>query len=159
MNKPIFNKDLSNNEISIEKTFKCTKSELWNYFTDWKLLEKWWWPKTFPATTKSIDFKVWWKWHYYMTWPDGSKFWWIVDYLEINNWNSFLAIDAFSDETGEKSTILPSTKWFIEFIEDGENSKIKIKLTYDKPEDMKQIIEMWFEEWFTDALDNLDNLL
>lgn len=159
MNKLIFTKDFENVKISIEKNFKSSKSELWNYFTDWKLLEKWWWPKMFPVTTKSMDFRVWWNWHYYMTWPDLSKFWWIVNYLEINNWNSFLAIDAFSDEKGKKNTNLPSTKWFIEFIDNWENSKIEIKLTYDKIEDMKKIIEMWFEEGFTDALDNLDNLL
>jgi uncharacterized protein YndB with AHSA1/START domain len=123
------------------------------------MLEKWWWPKTFPATTKSMDFRVWWNWHYFMTGPDGSKFWWIVEYLEINEWESFLAIDAFSDKSGVKSANLPNTKWFIEFLDDWKNSKMMIKMTYEKIEDMEQIIEMWFEEWFTDALDNLDILL
>jgi hypothetical protein len=42
MSKPIFIKDFINADISIEKAFNCTKSELWKYFTDGKMLEKWW---------------------------------------------------------------------------------------------------------------------
>ena len=159
MNNPTFNKDFSSNKITIEKIFKSGKSRVWESWINGKILEKWWWPKTYPATTKSIDFAIWWKWHYYMTWPDGSKFWWLVEYIDIKEEESFTAIDYFSDENGNKSPTLPSTKWIINFIEQGDNTKVVIYLTYSKPEDMKKIIEMWFEEWFTDALDNLDNLL
>lgn len=159
MNNPIITKDFSNNKIKIEKYFDAPKTKVWNAWTNDKILAKWWGPKQWPATSKSFEFKEWWHWHYYMTGPDWTQAWWWIDYLSIKPEEYFSAKDAFCDSEGNKSTSMPSTLWEAKFSEHEDKTLLVIELTFEKNEDMKKLIEMWFEEWFTDALDNLDQYL
>ena len=154
--EPIFTKDLENKTLIIEKIFSAPKAKVWEAWTTEKILEKWWWPKQWPATSMSFDFKVGGHWHYYMQGPDGTKYWWWVDYAAITPEISYEWDDAFSDEKGVKSTSMPQTHWHVAFFDEWENTKIVVTNTFKTAEQIEENMKMWFKEWFTDALDNLD---
>lgn len=159
MNKTIVKKDLNNRTITVEHECNALREKVWEAWTDPAKLEKWWGPKTWPATSKSMDFREGGHWHYYMTGPDGTKAWGWVDYETIDPPNGFTAWDSFCDENGNKNPEFASTHWQVEFRENGEKTKIIVILTFATQADMEKIIEMGFEEGFIDALDNLDQLL
>ena len=159
MNKAIFTNDVINKKIIVEKELNSQKNKVWEAWTDWKILEKWWWPKTWPATTKSFDFSEWGHWHYYMTWPDGTQVWWLEEYLKIFEKESILVRDYFSDENRNKNNTMPPNIWFINFLEEWNKTKVIVELRFEKLENMQQIIDMWFEDWFSEALENLEEYL
>lgn len=154
--EPIFTKDLENKKLTVEKVFSAPKAKVWEAWTNNKILEKWWWPKTWPATSVSFDFREWGHWLYYMQWPDGTRSYGRNDYIKIIPGVSYEALDAFCDEHGEVNESMPRTHWKVSFFNEGENTKVIIESTYDSIESLEKLIQMWFQEGFTDALDNLD---
>lgn len=158
MNKTTVTKDTANKTVTVEHEFNAPREKVWEAWTDGSKLEKWWGPKTWPATSKSMDFRPGGHWHYYMTGPDGTKSWGRIDYETIEPQNFITGLDSFSDEEGNKNNDFPSTHWRVEFSEEGDKTKIKVLLTFATEADMEKLIEMGFEEGFSDALDNLDRM-
>lgn len=158
MNKTSFNKDKENKKVTIEHMFDAPREKVWEAWSNPSILEKWWGPKTWPATSKSMDFREGGYWHYYMTGPDGTQSWGRLNYLTIDPPKSFTAKDAFCDQEGTKNTDFPSTDWAVEFHDEGEKTRITVVMTFARIEDMEKLIEMGFEEGFADALDNLDRI-
>ena len=159
MKETIVKKDKAHKTLTIEREFDAPRQKVWDAWTDGAKLEKWWGPKTWPATSDSMDFREGGHWHYHMTGPDGTKMWGWVDYETIDPINSFTAQDSFCDEKGNKNPAMPSMNWHIEFHDEGEKTKVVVVLTFSKEADMEKIIEMGFEAGFSDALDNLDQFL
>lgn len=95
-----------------------------------------------------------------MTGPDGTRAWGWIDYIDITPEEGFVAVDAFADADGNKDTSMPSTAWttYFEDAEDGD-TQVVTTLTFPTTDAMQTILDMGFEEGFTDALDNLDTLL
>lgn len=158
MNKTTFTKDFAAKTLTAEHEFDAPRKKVWQAWTDGSILEKWWGPKTWPATSKKMDFREGGYWHYYMTGPDGTKSWGRIDYLTIDPERSFTGEDSFCDEAGNKNPELPGMHWRVEFQEKGEKTKVVVVTTFKSEADMKKIIEMGVEEGFGDALDNLDRI-
>lgn len=53
---------------------------------------------------------------------------------------------------------LPGMEWMCEFTGTGSGTSVKVELTFAKEADLEKIVEMGFEEGFTSALGNLDEL-
>ncbi len=156
---PIITKDFTNRKVTIEKTFSAPKSKVWRAYTDDALLIKWWGPKGWPASSKSFDFRPGGHWHYCMTGPDGTEAWGKLYYLEIQPEEYFIAEDEFSDPEGNKNTSLPTNHWKNEFFSQWDATKVVVTLTFSSTENMQTLIDMWFQEGFSDALDNLDLMI
>jgi uncharacterized protein YndB with AHSA1/START domain len=58
MHAPQITKDFKNKQLTIEKRFSAPRAKVWKAFTDDALLIQWWGPKTWPASSKSFDFRV-----------------------------------------------------------------------------------------------------
>ena len=54
---------------------------------------------------------------------------------------------------------MPSQHWLNEFIEQGQNTKVRTTITFPDVASMNKIIEMGFKEGFAMAHTNLDALL
>ena len=142
MSDPIIHKDFENKTVVIEKTFAAPRSKVWRAYTDETLLIKWWGPKTWPASSKSFDFRPGGHWHYYMTGPDGTEAWGQIHYIEIMPEDYFTAIDEFSDPEGNKNDSLPTNNWRTEFIDEGETTKVITTLTFTSSENMQTLVDM-----------------
>ncbi len=159
MNKITIKKDVLNNTMTIERLFNAPREKVWQAYTESSLLEKWWAPKPWVAVTKTFNFTEGGHWHYYMSGPDGEKVWALIDFLTIHPQESFSAQDSFADENGNKTEEIPSTHWENKFYDEGTGTKIVVTLTFTNEVAMEQIIKMGFEEGFTMALNNLEELL
>lgn len=151
--------DRENNKVKVKREFAAPLSKVWAAYTESQLLDQWWAPKPYKARTKNMDFRNGGHWLYAMVGPEGTEQWCREDFLNITPLKRFTAIDAFCDVNGRIDTSFPTSKWDVQFTEKGGSTIVYVESTYDKPEDLQKYIEMGFQEGFTAALENLDELL
>ncbi len=94
-----------------------------------------------------------------MVGPDGTKSFCRADFKTIDPQKSFTATDAFCDESGVDHADLPHMHWKNEFIETESGTKVVTEITFPSEEELQKTLEMGFEEGFTAAHSNLDELL
>jgi hypothetical protein len=68
-------------------------------------------------------------------------------------------MDAFCDENGKITSEFPSMHWKSEFSEAGTGTRVRVEITFSSEADLEKILELGFEEGFTSAHGNLDELL
>ena len=154
-----FEKDLTNRKVTVTRHFNGTVEQVWRAWTEPKLLDQWWAPKPYKAETKSMNLAPGGEWIYAMVGPDGSKQWCKVEYKSINPQNSFSGFDMFCDESGKRNADFPSMDWKTEFHPVSTGTKVVVEISFATEADLKKIMEMGFEEGFTAALGNLDEVL
>ena len=153
-------KDAANKKLLVVREFDAPVEEVWKAWTDSSILDKWWAPRPWKAKTKSMDFKEGGVWLYSMVGPDGTEHFCRVDYEAIEDNKSYTGQDAFCDEHGNiTDDQFPSMHWKSEFSSTGTGTKVEVEITFATETDMNKIIEMGFEEGFTAAHGNLDELL
>ena len=162
MNRALFfdftvNKD--NNTISVQREFDAPVDMVWSAWTEPELLDQWWAPKPYRTKTKFMDFRAGGYWHCAMIGPNNDTHWCRADYSKVETQKSFEGMDAFCDEEGTINEAFPRTQWNATFNSNEETTTVDILLTYEKLEDLEQIIALGFREGFTMALGNLDELL
>jgi uncharacterized glyoxalase superfamily protein PhnB/uncharacterized protein YndB with AHSA1/START domain len=159
MIKTIFEKDLVNNRMSITREFASSLEDVWQAWTDSKILDQWWAPRPWKARTKSMDFREGGFWLYCMEGPDGDKQWAKANYKKIKAPETFEAVDAFCDEDGNENAAFPKMTWKTSFKRSANGTTVDISITYASRKEMEQVIEMGFEVGFSAAHENLDQYL
>lgn len=157
--KTIFTKDLPNKKMYVTREFSANLEQVWQAWTDPKILDNWWAPKPWKANTKSMNFKDGGTWLYCMEGPAGEKHWGIASFNKIIQHKSYEGIDSFCDENGKIITEYPTTQWKNKFSATENGTKVEVEMTFSSEEALKQIIEMGFEQGFTMAHGNLDEIL
>jgi uncharacterized protein YndB with AHSA1/START domain len=152
-------KDYTNRKITIISEFNSPKDKIWNAFTNPEITDKWWAPKPYQAITKQANFKNGGQWLYYMLSPEGEKHWCFAEFKNIRPMESYEATDAFCDENGKINMDFPRMNWKNSFNEENGITKVTNEITFSQEEDMKQILEMGFEEGYTMGLNQLNDLL
>jgi uncharacterized protein YndB with AHSA1/START domain len=157
--KTTITKDVANNKMFVTREFAGTVEDVWKAWTDPKLLDQWWAPKPWRAKTISMDFREGGQWVYAMIGPEGEQHWALAQYHKIVHQKSFEGLDAFGDEAGNINRELPLMNWKVSFKPSAEVTKVEVEITFRSKADMEKIIETGFQEGFTAAHDNLDELL
>lgn len=152
-------KDASGNKLNITREFNAPVDKVWKAWTTAELLDKWWAPGPWTNHTKSMDFREGGRWLYNMTGPEGDKHWCLLDYKTIVPQQSFIGVDAFCDEEGNKNPAFPGSEWYNQFKSTASGSKVEIVITFESEAALQKIVEMGFKEGFSMGLNNLDELL
>jgi uncharacterized protein YndB with AHSA1/START domain len=152
-------KDAANKKLIIVREFDAPLEEVWRAWTEKEILDEWWAPKPWKAKTKTMNFREGGTWFYSMIGPDGSQSYCRADFKTIVEHKRFIVDDAFCDENGNITNELPGMHWKNEFISTDTGTKVEVEVSFESEADMEKIIEMGFEEGFTAAHGNLDELL
>lgn len=159
MFKTTFEKDLANNTMLVTREFAGAIEEVWRAWTTQELLDQWWAPRPWKAVTKSMDFREGGSWLYYMQGPEGERHYARMNYKKISAPKLFEGTDAFCDENGVENNDIPGMNWKVQFKPSTNGTLVEINITYRSQQDMEAIIQMGFEEGFSAAHQNLDELL
>jgi uncharacterized protein YndB with AHSA1/START domain len=151
--------DFVNKRITIKSEFKASKEKIWDAFTNPEITDKWWAPKPYQAITKEANFKDGGRWLYYMISPEGEKHWCLAEFYNIRSMESYELSDAFCDESGNINTDFPRMNWNNKFYEENGITKVINLISFTEQNDMKQILEMGFEEGYSMGLNQLNDLL
>lgn len=155
----VINKDFDSASIYLMNVYKEDVSVVWDYFTKAELLDQWWAPKPWKCETKKLDFREGGAWNYAMVGPENEKHYAGVNYQEITFHRSISCADFFTDENGNLNTSFPSVNWLIGFTGVEEGTKLTVNIHFNSENDMKQILDMGFEEGFKMGLSQLSELL
>lgn len=160
MNSPItFTKDEEQLSLYIMKVYPTDVSAIWENYTKVELLEKWWAPKPWKCETQKMDFREGGSWNYAMVSPENEKHFAGLNYQEINPHRSIAVSDFFTDENGNINTDLPKLNWLIGFTGIEQGTKLTFNIYFNSLDDMKQILEMGFEEGFKMQLNQLEEIV
>lgn len=154
-----FNIDKENNVILVEKTFLAPLEVVWDAWTKSDLLDQWWAPQPWKAVTKNMSFTEGGQWLYCMEGPEGEKTWGKAMYNNIRIYDSFDAVDVFTDGEGIENYELPTLLWKTSFKESYDKTIVTVKIKFDSYADLDKIMEMGFKEGFEGALGNLEEFL
>jgi uncharacterized protein YndB with AHSA1/START domain len=154
-----FTVDKANRTITVKREFAADLPLVWDAYTKPEILDQWWAPKPWKAKTKSMDFREGGRWHYSMVGPEGEEHFALLDYHVIKVQKGFTGLDAFADDKGNINKDLPRSKWESKFTDKGDVTLVTSTISYDKVEDIEQIIQMGFKEGLSAAMENLDALL
>jgi uncharacterized protein YndB with AHSA1/START domain len=146
-------------QIIVKHSYHQPLETIWNAFTQTEILEKWWAPEPYKAIVVSNNFIKGGKLHYYMLSPEGQKHYCIAEFLEIGPLKSYSVHDAFCDENAEINLTFPRMKWVNEFNFENGITIVINTITFEKTENMTQLLEMGFEGGYTMGLNQLFKLL
>lgn len=158
-NKTSVTKDLKEKTILVSREFAALIEIVWNAYTDSKILDQWWGPSPWRAETKSIDFRVGGFWLYAMVGPENEKHWGRMNYLAIEKYKFIDLEDAFCDENGNVNSELPNSKGRISFTKTNTGTLVEFKLQLTSEEQLKQLVEMGFEEGIKICFEQLNDLI
>lgn len=154
-----FNNDYTNKKIGIKCILNAPLNVIWDAFTNHIIQEKWLGPEPYQVVTKDADFKEDGHWLYYMLSPKGEKYWSITHYKNIINNTSYEASDAFCDENGVVNPDFPQLNWQFHFSEKDGWVTVHVIITLTSEKEMKQLLEMGFEEGYRMSINQLQKLL
>lgn len=152
-------KDIANKKITLTRLFDAPVDQVWTAWTEVDYLNQWWAPEPWHAETRSMDFREGGKWIYAMVSPEGEKHWAILNYSKISKGKFFECRDSFCEEDGTLKTGLPTSHWHVEFGAAPKGTKVTITMTFDNEVELKQIVEMGFEQGITMTLSALERYL
>ena len=155
----VFEKDLANKKLNIERSFDGSLEKVWKAWTDASILDQWWAPKPYRAETKKMDFRVGGTWLYSMIGPEGDIHWSKEDYKEITPMKHIVGIDGFCDENGNDNADFPKMYWDKKFSGNENETTVKIVISFDDEAALQKYLEMGFKEGFEAGLNNLDEVL
>ena len=159
INNTQISKDFDKKSIVVSREFNAPVEEVWQAYTDPKILDQWWGPAPWRAETKHMDFRVGGYWLYFMIGPQGEKQWGRMNYLAIDRHKSFEAEDEFCDENGKLNAELPVSKTQMVFTKTDTGTKADFIMTYSTEADLEKIIDMGFEQGISICMDQLEKLL
>lgn len=159
MFKTSFKKNPANNTMLVVREFAGAIEEVWRAWTTDEILDQWWAPSPWRAVTKSMDFREGGAWLYYMQGPEGERHYARMDYKKISAPEIFEGVDAFCDENGVENSDIPGMNWKVQFKSSTNGTVVEINITARSQKDLEAIIQMGFEEGFSAAHQNLDELL
>lgn len=160
MNKQtVITKDAANKKLHVVRNFDAPTNVVWKAWTNPEVLDSWWAPKPWKAKTKSMDFREGGAWLYSMVGPEGEEHRCRADFNTISENNWYRGRDGFCDENWNVVAEPPGMDWYVVFSESGAGTKVEVEITFASEADMQKIVEMGFEEGFTAAHGNLDEVL
>lgn len=160
------NKDLENKTLSMEWEVRAPKEKVWQAYADKAQFEKWWGPEGWETTAKEFDFRPGGKVHYGMKCVDqaqgewfGKESWGLMILESVEAPNKFVAADYFSDESGKLNGEMPTQKFVVELVENGEKTRMVIKSITQTAEQIEELLKMGQVEGFSSQLNKLEKLL
>ena len=101
--------------LTIIREFDAGRQLVWDCYTKSELLDQWFAPKPLTTRTKHMDFRAGGYWHFAMITPDGQEYWNRQDYQSVDPIDGYVALDGFSDESGQVNPDMPRSTMNVSF--------------------------------------------
>lgn len=152
--------------LTIERIFSASKEQVWQAWADPALFAKWWGPRGWETTVKEHVFVAGGSLLYGMKCVDesqcewyGQESWGKMVFDNVAPHDSFYYTDYFTDEIGTVNEDMPSVKTENYFEDVAGGTKFTSIGHYEKPEDLKTVMDMGMEEGIRQTWDRLEEML
>lgn len=152
--------------LVVERVFSAPRHNVWQAWTTPELFAQWWGPKGWKTEVKKMEFSEGGELHYGMKCEDpdqkdwyGKYSWGLSTYHSIKPEDGFDYDDAFCDENAVVTPGMPVLKISMQFIEEGEFTRVVSTSVFDQAADLEQVIAMGMKEGLTQTWDRLEELV
>lgn len=159
-------KDAANKTLIMEREFNAPRQRVWQAWTDPRVFEKWWGPRGFETTVKDYDFRAGGSGTYGMKCVDenqgewfGQTSWGKMEFIQVNEPDSFVYKDFFCDENGVVSDEMPVMTITLEFFEENGKTRVVSTGVFDNEEGYNKVLAMGVVEGASETWDRLDELV
>lgn len=156
----------NDNVLVLERVFDAPRELVFQMFKDPEHLKRWWGPRGWDVPFCTVDFRPGGEWRYCMKCVDknqgdfyGMESWGKGVYKAINEPESIVYTDYFSDADGNVNTEMPSTDVTMEFIDVGGKTRLVSRSAYASAESLKAVMEMGMLQGITETWDRLEEHL
>jgi uncharacterized protein YndB with AHSA1/START domain len=94
-----------------------------------------------------------------MVGPENEKHWGRMNYLAIEKYKFIDLEDVFCDENGNVNSELPNSRGRNSFTKTNTGTLVEFKLQLTSEEQLKQLVEMGFEEGIKICFEQLNDLI
>ena len=143
--------------VSITVELDAARDLVWDAYTKPELLDQWWAPKPFTSRTKEMNFEEGGKRFYAMVSPEGQERWVLQQYKSITPKTNFTLFNTFADEN--ENPELPGSDWDLNFIDQGNTTKVSVSIYNESLERLERMIELGFKDGVMAQIENLKELL
>ncbi|MBD2868168.1 SRPBCC domain-containing protein [Paenibacillus arenilitoris] len=152
--------------LVLERVFDAPRELVFSMFKEPEHLKHWWGPKGWDLPVCNLDFRPGGVWHYCMKCVDesfgeyyGMESWGKGIYKEIDEPDTIVYTDYFSDAEGNMNDEMPSTDVTMQFIDLDGRTKLVSRSEYVSAEALKSVIDMGMMEGVTETWDRLEERL
>ncbi|MGP4109247.1 SRPBCC family protein [Virgibacillus sp. L01] len=135
--------------LVMERMFEAPRDLVFKAFSEPDHLGNWWGPKGWETESLKFEFKPGGAWHYCMRCTDknqgefyGQESWGKTVYEEISAPEKIVYTDVFSDEEGNSADSMPETHVTMNFIDQGEKTKLITRSQFESVEALQKIVDM-----------------
>ncbi len=148
--------------LVLERVFDAPRELVFKMFKEPEHLKHWWGPIGWELPVCNIDFRPGGVWHYCMKCIDknqgefyGMESWGKTIYKEINEPESILYTDYFSDAEGNINEEMPGTDVTLSFLDQDGKTKLVNRAEYVSAEALKSVMDMGMLEGISQTWDRL----
>lgn len=153
--------------LVLERVFEAPRDLVFRMFREAEHIKHWWGPRGWEVTHCTVDFRPGGVWHYCFKCVDpkqgdffGMESWGKAVYKEIDEPNTIVYTDYFSDAEGRTNDAMPSTDIRMEFVDLGDGkTKLISSSEYATAEALKTVIDMGMLQGITETWDRLEERL
>lgn len=158
-NNPTNDASVAERTLVMERIFDAPRELVFKAYTDPKHLEKWWGPRGWTTTIYAFDLRPGGIWHYCMRSADGQESWGKSIYREIVPPERLVYLDTFSDKDGNTVEGMPQMEIIVEFVAQGDKTKLISRTVFDTLEQKQSIVDMGVEAGANETFDRLAEFL
>jgi len=146
-------------EITFSLVLDAPRQLVFKTFSQAEHLKQWWGPKACPVTNCTIDFRIGGEWRYSIQTPDGEDHWAKAIYDEIVPNERIVFTDYFIKADGSVIKSLPSKQVIVSLNDTNGQTQLDVHVLLASVAERQKLVDMGFLPGFTDALNNLSELL
>ena len=154
------------NVLVLERVFDAPRALVFEMYKKPEHLKRWWGPRGWELPVCNVDFRPGGVWHYMMKCVDknqgdfyGMESWGKGVYEAIDEPNTIVYTDYFTDSDGNTNAEMPSTDVTMEFIDVGGKTKLVSRSAYATAEGLKAVMDMGMLQGITETWDRLEEHL
>lgn len=146
-------------ELVMERFFMAPRELVFSAYTEPDHIKNWWGPNGWMTTNYQMDVRPGGIWHYCMRSPEGEEAWGKAVFQEVTAPERLVYIDNFSDENGNDVEGFADMKITVEFVEEGNGTRLVNRTLFASEEELKKVTDMGAVEGMTETLDRLEQYL
>jgi uncharacterized protein YndB with AHSA1/START domain len=152
-------KDFDSLTLTLVAEFDAPIERVWQLWADPRQLERWWGPRSHPATVERHDLTPGGDVTYFMTGPEGEKHrgWWRVTSADPPKSLEFT--DGFADQDGTPVADMPTTTVQVELSERDGGTRMVLRSVFDSRDHMEQVVNIGAPEVLRESVGQMDALL
>lgn len=161
-----FEADQENGTLIATREFAAPVEKVWEAMTKPELFAQWWGPRGWSTTVKHMNVEPGGYVLYGMKCEDeaqgdwfGKESWGKSTYQEVSPPSEMTYVDQFCDSEGVIDEKMPSMRITVTLEATESGTIVTSKTIFEKPEDLKTVIEMGMQEGFTQTWDRLEEFL